>query len=140
MFEKKIAPTVGKYQHYLHESGLLGSEKQWLWEFTCYRSEMLKHSSEKFNFHFEKEAKWTSKPQKIQSFPATIPHFPAEMTFWSKFFHNTDVVRDFSEQNFPWKSKPQNLVFRGLDVYITYFSVWNFKCQVWELIRQAKRS
>jgi hypothetical protein len=24
--------TVGKYQHFLHGSGLLGSEKQWLWE------------------------------------------------------------------------------------------------------------
>jgi hypothetical protein len=43
---------VGKYQHYLDGSGLLGSEKQWLWvwEFTCNRSEMLKHSSEKLNF------------------------------------------------------------------------------------------
>jgi hypothetical protein len=50
--------TVGKYQHYLHGSGLLGSEKQWLWEFTCYRSEMLKHSSEKLNFiSKKKEAK-----------------------------------------------------------------------------------
>jgi hypothetical protein len=28
----------------------MGSEKQWLWEFTCYRSQILKHSSEKLNF------------------------------------------------------------------------------------------
>jgi hypothetical protein len=34
---------LGKYQHYLQGSGLLGGEKQWL----C---EMLKHSSEKLNF------------------------------------------------------------------------------------------
>jgi hypothetical protein len=59
-------------------------------------------------FHKEKEAKWTSKPHKIQSSSATIPHFPAETTFWSNFFHNTGVVRSFSEQNFPWKWKPQN--------------------------------
>jgi hypothetical protein len=64
-----------------------------------YRSEMLKHSSEKLNFI----PQWTSKPQKIQSFPAAIPHFPAETMFRSKFFHNTDVVRGFSELNFPWK-------------------------------------
>jgi hypothetical protein len=31
--EKTISSpcTVGKYQHYLHGSGLLGSEKQWLY-------------------------------------------------------------------------------------------------------------
>jgi hypothetical protein len=28
--EKLKGHTVGKYQHYLHGSGLLGSEKQWL--------------------------------------------------------------------------------------------------------------
>jgi hypothetical protein len=41
---------VENYQQYLHGSGLMGSEKQWLWEFKCYRSKMLKHSSEKLNF------------------------------------------------------------------------------------------
>jgi hypothetical protein len=46
---------VGKYQHYFHGSGLLGNEKQWLREFTCYRSEMLKISSEKLNFIPKKE-------------------------------------------------------------------------------------
>jgi hypothetical protein len=35
----------------------------------------------KAKFHTEEEAKLTSKPQKIQIFPATIPHFPAETTF-----------------------------------------------------------
>jgi hypothetical protein len=55
----------------------------------------------KAKFYTEKETKWTSKPQKIQNFPASIPHFPAKTTFWSKFFHNTDVVRGFSEQIFP---------------------------------------
>jgi hypothetical protein len=68
-------------------------------------------------FHTEKEAKWTSKPQKIQNFLASIPHFPAETTFWSKFFYNTDVVRGFSEQNFPWKWKPQNLIL-GISIQL----------------------
>jgi hypothetical protein len=62
-------------------SGLLGIEKQWLWEF-------LRKAK-----HTEKEAKWTSKPQKIQNFPASILHFPAETTFWSKFFYITIVVK-----------------------------------------------
>jgi hypothetical protein len=49
--------------------------------------------SRKAIFHTEIEAKWTSKPQNIQNFSASIPHFPAETTFWSKYFYNTDVVR-----------------------------------------------
>jgi hypothetical protein len=56
-------------------------------------------------------------PQTIQNFPASIPHFPAETTFWSKFFYNTDVARSFSEQNFPWKWKSQIFDFRSFDVY-----------------------
>jgi hypothetical protein len=91
----------------------------------------------KAKFHTKKEVKWTSKPQKIQNCPASIPHFPAETTFWSKFFHNTDVVRGFSEQ---WKWKPHDFYFRGFDVYFAYFPVWNFTCQICGLIRQAKRT
>jgi hypothetical protein len=58
--EKNISPksinlSIPHSANYLHESGLLGSEEQWLWEFTCYRSEMLKHSSEKLNFKPKKK-------------------------------------------------------------------------------------
>jgi hypothetical protein len=38
------------------------------------------------------------KAAKVQSFPASIPHFPAETTFWSKFFHNTDVLEVFQSK------------------------------------------
>jgi hypothetical protein len=70
------------------------------------------------------------KAAEIQSLPATIPHFPAETTFQSNFFHNTDVVRGFSEQNFPWKRKPQNFaltffrLFFGLKFYMP--KMWTF--------------
>jgi hypothetical protein len=92
---------------------------------------------QKSQISYQKEVKWTWKPQKIQKFPASIPHFPAETTFGSKLFHNTYVVRGFSKQ---WKWKPQNFDFRGFDVYFAYFSVWNFICQIRGLIGQAKRS
>jgi hypothetical protein len=46
-------------------------------------------------FHTEIEAKWTSKPTNNQNVPASIPHFPAKTTLWSKFFYNTDVVGVF---------------------------------------------
>jgi hypothetical protein len=60
--------------------------------------------------------------EEIQSFPATIPYFPAETTFWSKFFHNTDVVRGkgFSEQKFPWKWKPQNFALTFISLICRY--------------------
>jgi hypothetical protein len=60
------------------------------------------------------------KAAEIQSFPATNPHFPAETTFWSKFFHNTDVVRGFSEQNFSWKWKPQNIALTFISLIFRY--------------------
>jgi hypothetical protein len=44
--------------------------------------------------------------------PASIPYFPAETNFCSKFFHNTDVVRNFSQQ---WKWKTQNFDFCGFE-------------------------
>jgi hypothetical protein len=62
---------------------------------------MLKHSSEKLNFIQKK--KQNERQSRRKSFSATIPHFPAKTTFWSKFFHNIDAVRGFPEQNFPWK-------------------------------------
>jgi hypothetical protein len=64
--------------------------------------------------------------------------FPSRNDFWSKFFHNTDVVRGFSEQNFPRKWKLQNFDFRVIDVF-PYFPVRNFICQICGLIRQAKK-
>jgi hypothetical protein len=92
---------VENYQLSLHGSGLLVSEKQWLWECTCYRSEMLKHSLEKLNFIPKKKRNERQGRRKSKILPASIPHFPAETTFWSKLFYNTDVVIGFSEQNFP---------------------------------------
>jgi hypothetical protein len=53
--------------------------------------------------------KWTSKPQKTQNFSASIPHFPAETAFSSKFFYNTDVVRGFI-----------SLIFRNEILYAKY--------------------
>jgi hypothetical protein len=63
--EGEIPHTVENYQNYLPESGLLGSEKQWLWEITCYRSEMLKHSSEKLNIIPKK--KWNESESRRKS-------------------------------------------------------------------------
>jgi hypothetical protein len=74
-----------------------------------------------------KRSEMNVKAAEIQSFLATIPYFPAETTFWSKFFHNTDVVRGFSEKIFPWKWKLQNfaltfisLIFRFEILYAKY--------------------
>jgi hypothetical protein len=66
--------TVWKNQHYLHGSGLLGSEKQWLWEFTCYRSEMLKHSPEKLNFipKYKRNERQSRRTSKIFRLPFLI--------------------------------------------------------------------
>jgi hypothetical protein len=116
----------------------------WEWKAVVVRIHMLqKWNAQTFlrkaKCHTEKEAKWTSKPQKIQKFPASIPHFPAETTFWSKFCHNTDVFRGFSKQNFPWKWKPQNLDFRDFDGYFAYFSVWNYICQICGLLDKRSK-
>jgi hypothetical protein len=57
----------------------------WEWKAVVVRIHMLQWNAQTFlrkaKFHTEKEAKWTSKPQEIQNFPASIPHFPAETTF-----------------------------------------------------------
>jgi hypothetical protein len=76
--------TVRKYQHYLHESGLLGSEKQWLWEFTCCRSEMLKHSSEKLNFISKKKRNERQSRRKSKVFPLPFIIFPSRSDFLIK--------------------------------------------------------
>jgi hypothetical protein len=105
--------TVEKYQHYLHGRGLLGSEKQWLWELTCY---VQKWNAQIFlrkaQFHTEKEAKWTSELQKIHSFPATISHFPAETTFWSKLFHNQMSLGVFQSKIFHGNESRKILLWR----------------------------
>jgi hypothetical protein len=125
-------------------SGQISALPPWKWTFGEWKAVVVRiHMLQKWNaqtftrkakFHTEIEAKCTSKPQSIQNFSASIPYFPAETSFWSKFFHNTDVVRGFSEQ---WKCKPQDFNFHGFDVYLAYFSVWNFICQICGLIRQA---
>jgi hypothetical protein len=140
---------VGQYRYCgpgFH-SGKISALPPWKWTFGEWKAVVVRiHMLQKWNaqtfprkakFHTAKEAKWTSKPQNIQNVPASIPQFPAETTFGSKFFHNTDVVRGFSEQ---WKWKPLNVYICGFDVYFAYFSVWNFICQICGLIRQAKRS
>jgi hypothetical protein len=63
--------TVENYQHYPHGNWLLGSEKQLFWEFTCYRSEMLKHSSEKLNFIRKK--KRNERQRRIKSKTFRLP-------------------------------------------------------------------
>jgi hypothetical protein len=61
---------------------------------------MLKHSSEKLNF-ISKKSDMNVKAAENPKFSGFhFPYFPAETTFWSKFFYNSDVVRGFSEQ---WK-------------------------------------
>jgi hypothetical protein len=89
-------------------SGKISALPPWKWIFGEWKAVVMGiHKLQKWNaqiflrkakFHTEKEAKWTSKPQEIESFPATIPHSPAERTFWTKFFHNIDVVRVFQSK------------------------------------------
>jgi hypothetical protein len=45
-------------------------------------------------------------------FPATIPHFSAETAFWSKFFHNTDVVKVFQIKIFHGNEGRKILLWR----------------------------
>jgi hypothetical protein len=56
---------------------------------------MLKHSSEELNF-IPKKKRNERQSRRNQKFSGYHPHFPAETTFWTKFFQNTDVVRGFS--------------------------------------------
>jgi hypothetical protein len=80
----KKTHTVENNRYYLHESNTFGD----FWEVKSSGCEN-PHATEvkclniplKAKFHTKKEAKWTSKPQKIQNLPASIPHFPAETTF-----------------------------------------------------------
>jgi hypothetical protein len=86
------------------EVNFLGSEKQWLWEFACYRSEMLKHSSEKLNFIPKKKLneRQTLNKSKVFRLPFLISQqkrlfdqssFPIQMSlgvFQSKIFHGNE--------------------------------------------------
>jgi hypothetical protein len=94
----------------------------------------------KAQFHTEKEAKWTSKPHKIRSFSATIPHFPAETTFWSKFIHNTGVVGGFSEQNFPWKWEPQNFDVTFILLIFRYEILFAKYVDLLDKLKEVKKS
>jgi hypothetical protein len=104
---------VDYYQHCLHGSGLLGSEKQWLWEFTCYRSEMLKHFSEKLNFITKK--KWKERQSRRKSKICRLPFLISQQkrVFDQNSFTIQMSLRVFY---FAWKWQPQNFDFRGFDV------------------------
>jgi hypothetical protein len=73
----------------------------------------------------------------MKSFPATIPHFPPETTFWSKFFHNTDVVRGFSEQ---WKWKPQNLDLTFISLIFRYAISYAKYVDLLDKLKEVKKS
>jgi hypothetical protein len=69
------------------------------------------------------EVKCSNIPQKSvkaaenSKFSGYHSSFPVETTFWSKFFHNTDVN---SEPNFPWKWKPQNFALTFISLIFRY--------------------
>jgi hypothetical protein len=74
-----IYPTI--------HSEKLSALPPWKWTFGEWNAMIVRiHMLQKWNaqtflrkaeFHTKKEGKWTWKPQKIQNFPAYIPHFPA---------------------------------------------------------------
>jgi hypothetical protein len=129
----KSSSHSGKYQHCLHGSGLLGSEKQRLLEFTCYRSEMLKHSSEKPNFIPKK--KWNERQRRRQFKVFRLPFLISQR---KRLFDQSSFTIQMSLGVF--QSNRNDFDFCDFDVYFAYFSVWNFICQICGLIRQAKRS
>jgi hypothetical protein len=78
-------PTVGKYQHYLHGSGFLGSESS-VYENSHATEVKCSHFPQKSSISHGKRSEMNVKAAEIQSFLATIPHFPAETTFDQSFF------------------------------------------------------
>jgi hypothetical protein len=77
----------------ISESGLLGSEKQWLLEFTCYRTEMLKHSSEKLIF-IPKKKRNERQSRRNPKFSGYHSSFPSRNDFLikvlSEFFRRSE--------------------------------------------------
>jgi hypothetical protein len=131
-----IIDRVRKFQDYLRGSGLLGSEKHWLWEFTCYRSEMLKHSSEKLNSIPQKKRN-KRQCRRSSKFSGYHSSFPSRNEFLIKVLSQYRCRWEFFRAKLSMEMKAVKVCF---DVYFAYFSVWNFICQICGLIKQAKRS
>jgi hypothetical protein len=103
---------------------------------TCYRSI-------KCSYIRNIRVKWTSEPQTIKNLRLSffISH---QKLFYCKKFTTQQMSLEVFKANFLTSSHENEShkiwILRRFDVHFTYFYVWNFICQIYGVIRPAKRS